>query len=119
MVSQSKVSLCTDLPFDGPPIFTQFGIFGLKTNHLATLFLTADPDSVSGQVNPDPVSDPVNPDPVNPLNADPVNPVNADPVNPVNPDLVISRSGKCRSARESSSLPYNYIQNNVSDEVIE
>jgi hypothetical protein len=25
------------LPFKGPPKFTQIGIFGLKTNHLATL----------------------------------------------------------------------------------
>jgi hypothetical protein len=24
-------------PFQGPPKFTQIGIFGLKTNHLATL----------------------------------------------------------------------------------
>jgi hypothetical protein len=27
------------LPFKGPPKFTQIGIFGLKTNHLATLHL--------------------------------------------------------------------------------
>jgi hypothetical protein len=25
------------LSIEGPPIFTQIGIFGLKTNHLATL----------------------------------------------------------------------------------
>jgi hypothetical protein len=29
--------LSQHLPFKGPPKFTQTGIFGLKTNHLATL----------------------------------------------------------------------------------
>jgi hypothetical protein len=26
-----------DFPFQGPPKFTQIGIFGMKRNHLATL----------------------------------------------------------------------------------
>jgi hypothetical protein len=29
--------ICQDFPLQGPPKFTQIGIFGLRTNHLATL----------------------------------------------------------------------------------
>jgi hypothetical protein len=29
--------ICQDFPLQAPPKFTQIGIFGLKTNHLATL----------------------------------------------------------------------------------
>jgi hypothetical protein len=28
------------LPFEGPPKYTQIGVFGIKINHLATLVLT-------------------------------------------------------------------------------
>jgi hypothetical protein len=31
-----------NVPFKGPPKFTKIGIFGLKTNHLATLGLSSD-----------------------------------------------------------------------------
>jgi hypothetical protein len=33
-----KIFQIKHFPFQGPPKLTQFGIFGLKTNHLATLF---------------------------------------------------------------------------------
>jgi hypothetical protein len=30
--------ICQQFPFQGPPKYTQIGIFGSKINHLATLF---------------------------------------------------------------------------------
>jgi hypothetical protein len=32
------------IPFEGPPKFTQIGIFGLKINHVATLIVTFEHD---------------------------------------------------------------------------